>query len=148
MKLYEYHLVRSVLREDAPLCCIRNTGQVYDYAMKHCYRDEDMWRESVWAIYVNRKNEIIGQYEVSKGGTAMAAIDKKIICKVALEMMAEAVVLVHNHPSGDSRPSQADIEQTRQVKQALGLLDMQLLDHIIIGDDEYYSFGEEQVNKA
>lgn len=145
--VYEIKVVRGVLKEDAPQLPIRNAKQVVDYAMTHCYEADELWRESVWLLLVNRAGQIYGQYEVSKGGTAMAAIDKKVICKVAIEMMASAVVLVHNHPSGSSKPSTADIRQTSEVKRALDLFDIGLLDHVIIGEGEFYSFSEEKIER-
>ena len=70
--------------------------------------------------------------------------DKKIVAKVAIESLAKGVVLVHNHPSGCARPSALDIKETDAVKKGLSLFDIQLLDHVIIGEDEYFSFAEDR----
>ena len=74
-------------------------------------------------------------------------IDKKIICKVAIDSLCSGVILVHNHPSGDVKPGKSDIQQTIDVKKALGVFDITLLDHIILSDKAYYSFTEEKVKE-
>lgn len=100
--------------------------------------------ESCFIILTNRANRIIGWYKVSSGGLDATIIDKKIICKVAIDALASGVILVHNHPSGDSKPSSADIKATREVKDCLKMFDITLMDHIILTSSEYYSFTEEK----
>lgn len=100
--------------------------------------------ESCFIILTNRANKIIGWYKVSSGGLDAVIVDKKIICKVAIDALASGVILVHNHPSGDSNPSTADIKATRDVKDCLKLFDVTLMDHIILASTEYYSFTEEK----
>lgn len=75
------------------------------------------------------------------------AMVKVTTAKDAVDMVADGVILVHNHPSGNSKPSSADINQTKDVRNGLKCLDIKLLDHIIIADDEFYSFAGEQVMK-
>lgn len=103
--------------------------------------------ESCFIILTNRVNKIIGWYKVSSGGLDATIIDKKIICKVAIDALASGVILVHNHPSGDSKPSNADIKATREIKDCLKMFDMTLLDHIILTSTEYYSFTDEKTIK-
>jgi DNA repair protein RadC len=100
--------------------------------------------ESCFIILTNRANKIIGWYKVSSGGLDAVIVDKKIICKVAIDALASGVILVHNHPSGDSKPSTADIKATRDVKDCLKLFDVTLMDHIILASTEYYSFTDEK----
>ena len=100
--------------------------------------------ESCFIILTNRANKIIGWYKVSSGGLDAVIVDKKIICKVAIDALASGVILVHNHPSGDSRPSSSDIKATRDVKDCLKLFDIALVDHIILTSTEYYSFTDEK----
>lgn len=100
--------------------------------------------ESCFIILLNRANKIIGWYKVSSGGLDATIIDKKIVCKVAIDSLCSGVILVHNHPSGDVKPGRADIQQTTDVKKALGMFDVTLLDHIILSDKAYYSFVEEK----
>ena len=82
------------------------------------------------------------------GGLDATIIDKKIVCKVAIDSLCSGVILVHNHPSGEVKPSKSDIQQTTDVKKALGVFDITLLDHIILSDQAYYSFAEEKVSES
>lgn len=141
--VYEIKVVRSVLKEDAPQLPVRTARAVYDYAMKHCYKSEEMWRESAWLLLLNKSGEVFGQFLLSTGGTDECNLDKKVVAKVAIDMMAAGVIIVHNHPSGNCLPSQTDIRQTADVKRALSLFDIQLLDHVVIGENEYFSFNDE-----
>ena len=103
--------------------------------------------ESCFIILTNRANKIIGWYKVSSGGLDATIVDKKIICKVAIDALASGVILMHNHPSGDSRPSSSDIKATRDVKDCLKLFDIALVDHIILTSTEYYSFTKEKTTR-
>jgi len=100
--------------------------------------------ESCFIILTNRANNIIGWYKLSSGGLDATIIDKKIVCKVAIDALASGVILVHNHPSGDSRPSSSDIKATRDVKDCLKMFDVTLVDHIILSEGRYYSFADER----
>lgn len=111
---------------------------------RNFFSDEIDIYESCFIILTNRANKIIGWYKVSSGGLDATIVDKKIICKVAIDALASGVILVHNHPSGDSRPSSSDIKATRDVKDCLKLFDIVLMDHIILTSTEYYSFTEEK----
>lgn len=98
-------------------------------------------------LTLNKVNEITGYFLLSVGGTSETVIDKKVVAKVAVGQLADGVILVHNHPSGSCLPSSADIEQTGELKKALNLLDILLVDHVIIGSGEYYSFAAAQRTK-
>lgn len=100
--------------------------------------------ESCFIILMNRANKIIGWYKVSSGGLNATIIDKRIICKVAIDALASGVILVHNHPSGEVKPSSADIKRTKELKDCLDLFDIKLLDHIILSEKKYYSFSDER----
>jgi DNA repair protein RadC len=115
---------------------------------RKCYEElhpmlADMHYEEFWVLYLNRKNELIKSIQVSKGGVAGTVVDARLILKPAIECLASNIVLGHNHPSGNLKPSEADIKITRQIKDAARLLDMQLIDHIIVGNNSYYSFADE-----
>ncbi len=77
------------------------------------------------------------------GGVSGTVVDVKIILKHALETLSSSIVLIHNHPSGNPSPSNQDIEITRKVKEASRLMDISLFDHLIIGQDSYFSFSDE-----
>ena len=81
--------------------------------------------------------------KVSQGGVGKTIIDIKIILKTAIENLATAIILCHNHPSGNTYPSPEDKAITKKLIEACKLMDIPVLDHIIIGDNQYYSFGDE-----
>ncbi|GAB3510145.1 JAB domain-containing protein [Emticicia fontis] len=105
----------------------------------------DLSHEQFWVLLLNRANEIIRPFQVSIGGVAGTVADPKIIFKSAIEYLASAIILVHNHPSGNLTPSQADLDLTKRVKEAGRLLDIPILDHLIFGDNGYYSFADKGI---
>ncbi len=104
---------------------------------------EDLKHEEFWVLLLNRANKVIRKEKISTGGVAGTIVDNKIILKLAIEVLASGIVLAHNHPSGNLRPSQADVNLTKQIKQACGLLEVNLVDHLIVTDHGYYSFADE-----
>lgn len=115
-----------------------------DFARQFYYEDMSIF-ESVFIILLNRANQTIGWAKISQGGIDSSVMDIRIIAKYALDTMATGVILVHNHPSGNAVPSMADRKHTERVKDALGLLEVQLLDHIILTEDKHYSFCDEGI---
>lgn len=109
------------------------------------FEDDINIYESCFIILLNKANRIIGWYKVSSGGLDSTIIDKRIICKVVIDALASRVILVHNHPSGEVRPSPADIKRTEEVKDCLKLFDVALVDHIILSENKYYSFTDKRV---
>jgi DNA repair protein RadC len=105
----------------------------------------DLSHEQFWVLLLNRANEVIRPFQISIGGVAGTVADPKIIFKSAIEYLASAIILVHNHPSGNLTPSQADKDLTKRVKEAGRLLDIPILDHLIFGDNGYFSFADEGV---
>jgi DNA repair protein RadC len=103
----------------------------------------DLPHEEFWVLYLNRANKVIEKFALSRGGVSGTVADSKIIYKRALEILASSVILVHNHPSGNLKPSQQDITLTKQLKEAGKLLDINVLDHVIISEQGYYSFADE-----
>jgi len=99
--------------------------------------------EEFWIIVLNKANEVIAIDCMSKGGTAGTVVDLKIIMKRLIERKAAAFIAVHNHPSGNLQPSNADISVTKNMKEAGKVLDLPLLDHLIVSDRGYYSFADE-----
>jgi len=108
-------------------------------------RLRDMGHEECWVLFLNRSNRVIGQEMVSRGAQDATLIDKRIILRRALEKSASAVIVVHNHPSGNPLPSVDDIEQTRELGKALKSCGLQLIDHVIVAGKSYYSFSDETV---
>ena len=95
--------------------------------------------EEVKLILLNRANRVLGITTVSRGGMSGSIIDTRIILQYAIKANASSVILAHNHPSGNLNPSEADVRITEKVREALKLVEIQLLDHIIINKDEEYS---------
>ncbi len=103
----------------------------------------DLRYEEFWVILLNRSNKVIGKFQVSDGGVAGTVVDPKKLFKLALENNASYVILSHNHPSGNLKPSEADILLTRKLIEAGKLLELPILDHIIMGEEKYLSFADE-----
>lgn len=105
---------------------------------------KDLNHEECWCIFLNSANRIIGREKISSGGIAATVMDSRIIVKKAVEYLATGIILVHNHPSGNPKPSKSDIKNTLALREAASLFDISLADHIIIGNGSYYSFVEER----
>lgn len=105
----------------------------------------DLPHEEFWVILLNRANVVMKKECISTGGVAGTVADPKLIFKKALEQLASAIVLVHNHPSGNLKPSAADIALTKKMKEAGQFLDLPILDHLIFTDNDYYSFADEGI---
>lgn len=99
--------------------------------------------ESFFCVYLNRANKTVGWIQISQGGITGTIADPRLIMKSALDCLASGIILAHNHPSGNTTPSQDDITLTKKLCQAAQLFDMQVLDHIILTEDSYYSFADE-----
>ena len=96
-------------------------------------------REIIKVLMLNSKNMIKRIQDISYGGISSANVESCIILKEVIKIGAQKIILVHNHPSGDPTPSKADIDLTRKIKRAAEIMDIQLLDHIVIGEDKYSS---------
>ena len=103
----------------------------------------DLNHEEFWVFYLNRANMVLRKEKISSGGIAGTVVDNKIILKKALLNLASSIILVHNHPSGNLNPSIQDKKVTRKMKLACELLEINLLDHLIIAGNSYYSFADE-----
>jgi len=99
--------------------------------------------EEFWAVFVSQSSAILGMEIIGKGGLTSTSVDVRMIMKSALELRATGILLCHNHPSGNVKPSNQDINITSQIKDAAALLNISVLDHLIINDDKYYSFSAE-----
>ncbi|WP_421976987.1 RadC family protein [Roseivirga seohaensis] len=121
---------------------ITNSKDVYEL-MKPELMDQPV--EQFWVVMLKRNNEVIQKRVISLGGVSGTVADPKVIFKRALEDLASGIILVHNHPSGNLKPSQADIRLTEKLKNAGNLLEIPVLDHIIFTDDGYFSFADESL---
>lgn len=105
----------------------------------------DLPHEEFWVLYLNRKNEVIKKENISKGGVTGTVADGKIIFKTAINNLASAIILCHNHPSGNLKPSNEDIKLTKKLKEIGLLMDTPVIDHIIVGNNNYFSFADENL---
>jgi DNA repair protein RadC len=105
----------------------------------------DLQHEEFWVILLNVKNQIITKVQIGEGGTTQTIVDPKKIFRLALEHNAVNIIACHNHPSGNTTPSASDILLTKKLYNGAKLLDLSLLDHLITGDCQYYSFADESV---
>lgn len=101
--------------------------------------------EECWALFLNKRNMLISKEKMTVGGDDSTVVDTKALVRRALEKKASAMILVHNHPSGSALPSVADINLTQSLRRALNTCDISLLDHVVIADDNYYSFADEEL---
>ena len=103
----------------------------------------DLPHEEFWVLLLNRACRVVGRQLISRGGSGATVVDVKIVFQKAVETNATGMILCHNHPSGNCYPSAADHKITQKLKAGGKLLDIQILDHIIVADNNYYSFADE-----
>jgi DNA repair protein RadC len=101
--------------------------------------------EEIYALLLNRANRALGFSRISIGGTTGTVVDTKVIFQTALKANSHSLILCHNHPSGNLKPSDADIKITKAIKEAGRIMEIPLLDHLIITDEGYYSFADEGI---
>lgn len=105
----------------------------------------DLPHEEFWILLLNRANKVIKKRSISSGGISGTVADPKMIFKIALEDKASAIILIHNHPSGNIKPSEADTRLTKKLKEGGILLEIPVLDHVIFTDNAYLSFADEGI---
>ncbi|UNZ00390.1 DNA repair protein RadC [Zhouia spongiae] len=103
----------------------------------------ELEHEEFWILYLNNSNKIIYKLQLSKGGITGTLVDVRLALKHALELGATSLILVHNHPSGTLRPSEADKQLTDKLSTAANSLDIKVLDHLIVTEKMYFSFADE-----
>jgi len=119
------------------------------YARQFYYQDIEIF-ESMFLILLNKANMTIGYVKISAGGITGTVADPRIIAKYAVDSLATSIILIHNHPSGNLKPSRADQDLTAKIKTGLSYFDITVLDHIILAPDvcgslSYYSFADEGI---
>lgn len=141
MESYKYE-IRARQVERFKEAEVKSSIEAYDYAMQFYHEDINIY-ESCFMIMVNNAGKIIGWMKISQGGISDTPVDARLVCKAALDTLATQVILVHNHPSGSTRPSRSDKALTAKIKTALELFSISLVDHIIVTEQKYFSFAEE-----
>jgi DNA repair protein RadC len=105
----------------------------------------DISHEEFWILLLNRAHNVISKHCISTGGVNGVFVDAKMVFKPAIDGLAPSIILVHNHPSGNLKPSNEDINLTRKLKEAGKLLDIAILDHVIVSHTGYYSFNDDGI---
>jgi len=105
----------------------------------------DLPHEEFWLLLLNRANFVIKKEMISRGGISGTVVDTKIVFKTAIENYASSIIICHNHPSGNLKPSEADIRITKNIKEAGKLMEIQLLDHLILTESGFFSFADENL---
>lgn len=121
---------------------ITNSKSAYEVALSHWNMNTIELQEEVKVLLLNRANQVIGIFSLSKGGITSCLIDIKLVLSVALKTVSSGIILIHNHPSGNLKPSQADLDITKKLKLASNTLEILLLDHLIISKEGYYSLSD------
>ena len=130
----------------------RNTGEIIEKKKFMSSRDifmlfhpmlSDLPHEEFWILFLNHSNRYMDMQRLSVGGLAGTSADVRFVMKMAIERLASRIALCHNHPSGNVTPSKEDRMVTKKVKEGGLLLDITLIDHLIVADNQYYSFGDE-----
>jgi len=129
------------LQSEFPSVEIRESRHSADFIRQFYFEDINVF-ESFFILTLSRRNETTGYAKISQGGVYATFVDIKLIAKYAIENLASGVILAHNHPSGNLRPSEHDFEITNKIVKALDLLDIKVLDHIILTEDDYFSFRD------
>jgi len=136
LELGKRRISQDVYKKQQVTC----SKDVYDLICVHLL---DKQYESVWAVFLDRKNKILHKELIGTGGIVGSALDANRLLRTALEVYATGIILCHNHPSGNLIPSEEDIQLTQKIKEAASLFNIRLLDHLIVGENEYYSFADE-----
>lgn len=116
---------------------IQGSRAAYELIKPHL---ESKLTEECWVMLLNRQCKLLKNHQISRGGLAKTTIDPKVVFKVALEYHAHAIIIAHNHPSGNLKPSAADIDVTTTILQGGKYLDIKVLDHLIVTEEGYFSF--------
>ena len=121
---------------------ICSSVDVVDVFREHFDADEMDYRESFFALYLNQANKVLGIKKISECGISSTLVDVRIVMQAALLTNASGIIIAHNHPSGNLKPSGSDIKMTAQIKNACKIMNMNLLDHIILTSDSSTSFAD------
>lgn len=130
---------RRKLAEIPEVPQIKCSKDVFDLMSPHL---SDLQHEEFWILFLNRSNKVINRMKLSQGGISGTVTDVRMVLKKAIEYLASGIIVCHNHPSGNLNPSESDSRITQKIKEAGNLMDIQLLDHLIISDKDYYSFAD------
>ena len=143
MQVSEVELVykSKVKASDRPL--VKSSEEVYELLKKSWDENKIEYVEQFKILMLNRANRVLAIFEVSTGGITGTVADPRVIFTAALKVNAVSIILAHSHPSGDLKPSHADVVLTKKIKEGGTLLEIGVLDHLVISSEGYYSFADE-----
>jgi len=122
---------------------INSSNDAYDILIQHWKQGSIEYLEEFKVILLNTNNRVLGIVDISVGGLQGTLADPKVIFAIALKTNSSKIILAHNHPSGNIKPSNTDIKLTQKLKEGGKLLEIDVCDHIIVTTDRYYSFADE-----
>jgi len=131
---------RRQIYESSSKLVIRNSVDAYSLIKPYL---ADLIREEFWVFHLNRASTVVLAEKLSIGGVSGTTVDIRLLYNSALERLTSSIILAHNHPSDQMRPSRSDIELTRQVVKAGKIFDIDVVDHLIVGASSFYSFADE-----
>ena len=131
---------RKASQEIPEKVSIKSSADAYTVFLEHL---SDIRTEEFWVIFLNQKNQVIYKSQISKGGITGTIVDVRELFKIALEHFATSIIVAHNHPTGNLKPSEADLKITKNIKSAGEILNIKLADHLIIGENAFFSFQDQ-----
>lgn len=143
MKVSEVELIYKKKESTANAKKIDTSKVAFDILISLWDKNKIDYVEHFYALYLNRANKVIGSILLSTGGCVGTVVDVKVLIQGTLLSNAQAIVIAHNHPSGSIIPSDSDLDITSRIKTACNYFEISLLDHLIIADNDYYSFKDE-----
>jgi DNA repair protein RadC len=120
---------------------IKSSNDAQEFARQFYHADIELY-ESFFLMMLNRANMVTSYAKISQGGTSGTVVDPKIVSKYAIDDLCSSVIMVHNHPSGNTGPSEHDKAITKKIKDGLAMFDIQLFDHVILTSTSYFSFAD------
>lgn len=142
MQLAEIQLTRKTLSQERPT--IKTSGCAFNLAYPYFTQAMET-QELFFAFFLDRANTVMSVYPLSVGGICGTVVDLRLLFSSAILSLASAIIVCHNHPSGNTAPSVPDKEITKKIKEAAQLFDMKLLDHLIITVNDHYSFADDAI---
>jgi len=145
---YRLRLVRE--QDDSlPAAQINNAAQAAAYLKDHVFgtNPEDSWREKAFLLTLDSERNVCGVFHLSSGGFSGTDFDPYLVTLISVNAGAHSVILAHNHPSGRPTPGSGDLEMTEHCKRYLNAVTTSLMDHIILGENTFFSFSENRETK-
>jgi DNA repair protein RadC len=144
MKTYKTQLKKYTLKSeksDFLNVKITKSSDIAEFT-RNFYSDDISIYESFFIAFLNNQNNTIGFCKISQGGITATVVDPLIVAKFVIDSLSKNIILVHNHPSGTLKPSQADKNITKEIQDGLKMFGVRVLDHVILTEDSYFSFAD------